>query len=439
MCGAHRPAIAIKEAAVVLSKKKLMFLMTVFVFAGCGGEEEPRASGERQSQAFRDLPDFPDKLAPPPTSAPTTLDLVRYHSPVIYQDTYKRNWSGKEYAGDLIAKINWAGSYTPVTNYDAVGVHPMTPHVYYSLSATQTHYFIGYFLYHVFRTPSYPNQIRHHFDGVTLAVARKGASYGNGTCQDAHGCLVAMITKANQHLYQYNDLSYGYQLSSGSDTISAPISTTGVGFNGDGADGRHPRIYVSHSSHNIYSCEHTSKASCGSNHSDGIIYYLRQSGTPSAAPDPSTGGAGSYTKRYAYGLIALDATSGDRGPWALRNYRDDSETSSCAPTGVCTFDSWGKLNGPYGDLMPWALDDPDDGPTYAGSCPTRSGGFDGGSAPGRLWLYSNATCADQPHPPAVLGRLPRGASAVRVARRRRSRGPGRNGSARVRRPRPRRR
>lgn len=341
--------------------------LALIITVGCGGEAPTNGpdDDERQSQWNR-LPKLPDKLAPPTKPTVTTLDVVRHHSPVIYQDTYKRTWKGKEYVNSYITKINWAGSYTPEDSLDAVATHPMTPHVYYSFSATQTHFFIGYFVYHLFRDPN-PQYLRvsHHFDGVTLAVAKKGASYGGGVCQEQHGCLVAMITRAGGDFFQYNDLGYGYQLESGSSNIDAPISTTGAAFNGDGATGRHPRIFISHSSHDVYSCAHSSKASCGSSHNDGIIYYLRQSGTPSAAPDPTTGGAGSYTKRYTYGLIALDAASGDRGPWALRNWRDDSETSSCAPTGACTFDSWGKLNA-SGDLMPWAWDDSDDGPTYAG-------------------------------------------------------------------------
>jgi len=338
--------------------------LSMIIFAcGDGEPSSARNEGDRQSQLNR-LPKLPDELAPP-TPTLTTLDLVRYHSPVFYHDTRKTQWPGTEYAQDYITKINWTGSYTLVDTLSAAKIHPMTPHVYYSLSVTETHYFIGYFIYHAYRSPGY-SKVSHHFDGLTLAVAKKGTSYGSGVCQQQHGCLVAMITRADDDFYQYNDLSYGYALESGSDNVDAPISTTGAGFNGDGASGRHPRVFVKRLSHRIYSCAHGSKASCGTDHDSGIVYYLRQSGTPSAAPDPTTGGAGSYIQRYAYGLIALDAATGDRGPWALRNYRDDSETSSCAPTGTCTFDSWGRLNGSCGDLMPWAWDDPDDGPTYAG-------------------------------------------------------------------------
>lgn len=337
-------------------------ILLTAILAGCGGEELLPEEGERQGQAnLQPTLPGPSELAPPAPNL-TVLDLVRHHSPVIYQDTEKMSWPGKEYARDFITKLNWAGSYTPEANYDAVGVQPMTPHVYYSFSQTQTHYFIGYFVYHFYRSTT--GTIAHRFGGMTLAVARQGASYGQGVCEEPRGCLVAMITRAG-HYHRYQDLSYGYGLTSGSGSIDAPISTTGAGFNGDGAQGRHPRIFIQQGTHYVLSCEDSS-ASCGSNHADGIVYYLRESGTPSAAPHPTTGGSGSYTKRYAYGLIALDATSNDRGPWALRNYRNDSETSSCAPTQSCTFASWGKLAGSYGSRLPWAWDDPEAGPTFAG-------------------------------------------------------------------------
>lgn len=336
-------------------------VLTVILAVGCGGEEPLSADGERQGQAnlLPTLPAGADELAPPAPNL-TVLDLVRHHSPIFYQDTEKMSWPGKEYARNFITKLNWAGSYTPEQNYDAVGVQPMTPHVYYSFSQTQTHYFIGYFVYHFYRSKSGP--YLHRFNGATLAVARQGASYGQGVCGEPRGCLVAVITRGGR---AYNDLSYGYGLTNGSGAVDGPLSTTGAGFNGDGAQGRHPRLFISTGGSFVRSCE-DSAASCGGNHADGIVYYLRESGAPSAAPDPTTGGAGSYTKRYAYGLIALDATSGDRGPWALRNYRNDSETSSCAPSESCTFASWGKLAGDHGELLPWAWDNPSDGPSFAG-------------------------------------------------------------------------
>ena len=257
-------------------------------------------------------------------------DLAEHWAPRLYQDT-----DDSYYKGEYITNFNFDGDYNGKNNWaNLANVTSVPAHVYYAVSETETHYFIGYYIFHPRDWHECLSLDRHENDweGAVLAVAKDGG----------YGSLVALETLAHSRIYQY---AYASGIVSGTDNVDGTVRLY---------DGSHPEIFIEAKGHGVYGCDSRCDSAPGG---DGIVYYAG----PTA--DSPTGGSGNWTREYSYRLIAMDADGsfdGNEGLWHRRY--DICDT--------CTFGSWGALRGDdyktNAANMPWFWDDSNDGQSYAG-------------------------------------------------------------------------
>jgi hypothetical protein len=327
--------------------------------------------------------------------------LAAYWSPIVNQSTDRLPREGREYAHDFITSFNFDGNYDGSDNWENAGSgdYSMPAYIYYSMSETETHDFIGYYFFHP-RDDAAPHE--NDLEGILLAIRR----YEPGVCNELSGCAVAMQTQAHGDFFQYGfapgieNASAG--LESGKPYPFRTYDGRYVGTGGLGVDGVHPLVFVEAQGHGVFACDridpgHTN-ADCEEAPDDrGVVYYY--AGGAVDVPDLSTGGDGSYVQTYRYGLIDFEAGSspctGNElcGIWTLRFDRNDNPDS---PSGcddlpgfdnqtfpdveACPLRSWGTMNGTGangagqgGGNPPWQWDDDEsvpgdstDGPVYAG-------------------------------------------------------------------------
>lgn len=252
-------------------------------------------------------------------------DLAYHWSPQVYQDV-AADLGVRE---DYLTNFNYDGDWIGNNNWDNCNNAPEHAYVYYKVQETQTHYFIEYDFYHT-RDDSYDPLDNHENDleGMLVAVKKDGSQYGQ---------LQVMETFAHNQWYQYtNDPS----ITSGSDNVDGGIRM----------NSSHPEVFIQANGfspsggHGVLAYE-GSDAPGG----DGIVY----NGT--GAADVPTDATGNYTHAYGYQLLSIDE---------LWNRRYDVGGSGH------TFDHYGVFDGddymPDEAKAPWAWDDSDDGPTYAG-------------------------------------------------------------------------
>jgi hypothetical protein len=257
-------------------------------------------------------------------------DLAMHWAPQIYQDT-----DSTDYKSDYITNFNFDGDYNGKNNWESLDSFTTVPaHVYYSVSETLTHYFIGYYIFHPRDWHEFLDADRHENDmeGVVLAV-QKGTGYGT---------LIAMETKAHKDQYQYAAAS---GITGDTDDVDGTVEL---------ASTSHPKIFVEAKGHGIYGCDSRCSSAPGG---DGIVYVVGDT-----AESPSSG-SGNWSGTYGYRLIAMDSDGtldGNEGLWHRRYSICDT----------CTFGTWGKFRGDtYGTNSadaPWRWDDSDDGQSYGG-------------------------------------------------------------------------
>ena len=256
--------------------------------------------------------------------------LAEYWAPRWYQDT-----DSSFYKGDYLTRFEFDGDYNGKNNWESLDSYSTVPaYIYYAVSETVTHYFLGYYVFHPRDWHEILTFDRHEndFEGIVVAVAKSGGM----------GSLVALETLAHDQIYQY---AHAPGITSGSDNVDGAVRLYG---------GSHPEIFIEAKGHGIYGCDSRCDSAPGG---DGIVYYAG-----SAAESP-TDGSGNWSRQYSYQLIAMDADGsrdGNQGLWYRRH--DICDT--------CTFGVWGKLRGDnYGTNsanMPWSWDDPDDGQAFSG-------------------------------------------------------------------------
>jgi hypothetical protein len=259
----------------------------------------------------------------PPAQAATAQELAAYWAPDFYQDvnaTYG-------YEADFLTRFTYDGDYNGRNNWENLYSYPLPASVYYSVVETTTHYFIGYWTYHP-RDDGPTDWDKHENDleGVLVVVKKDGTAYGQ---------FQLMETFSHNQWYQYtNDPA----ITSGTDNVDG-----GVLFRN-----QHPLVFIQSNGQSPWG-GHGVKAYDGSDApgGDGIVYYY---GGVSEVP---TQADGNWTHRYSYDLISIDDL------WNRRNQIDGN-----------LYADWGVLAGdtyqPNSAKLPWAWDDPDDGPTFTG-------------------------------------------------------------------------
>ena len=304
------PRPAVRSSAFVLS-------LLATLAAGCAFAPEDADGEETVTSEVAGL------------TAEEKLGLAMRFAPVFFQDIDDSNAKA-----DYLTKFNFDGDYVGVNNWANLDNFTTVPaHVYWSLSETTTHYFIGYYTFHprdwldhvsVMGAGYHENDL----EGVMLAVKKTSAG----------GQVVGMISEAHGDLNSYALPG----TTAGSTGLSTPLSFQG---------GTHPRVFIEAKGHGVVACD---AAKC-STVNDRVVYVV------ASAPQSPNPDVDSWTQTVGYGLISMDATTGDRGFWAMR----DEICSNC------TFGSWGKIRGINGKGTdnasgPWTWDDAEDGESDTG-------------------------------------------------------------------------
>ncbi|HVJ14235.1 MAG TPA: hypothetical protein VM686_02295 [Polyangiaceae bacterium] len=281
---------------------------TVIVGVALPGAAPPDVNGSNATQPVFDRSSAAQRAV--------QEDLARHWAPTFYHDT-----DDSYYVGDYITNFDFDGDYKGRNNWENLDHRRSVPaYVYFAVSETDTHYFLNYSVFHPRDWHEWlePDMHENDFEGVSLVLRKDGA----------YGVPVAMETLAHNDFWQYG----GDGIEPGTQDLEGPIPRD--------RDGR-PRVFVEAKGHGIYGCdERCDSAPDG----DGIVYAFGD------RADSPASGAGNYTSRYSYALIALDSdgsNDGHEGFWHRRNDICDD----------CTFGSWGKLRGDTHGTdranMPW--------------------------------------------------------------------------------------
>ncbi|CQR74685.1 hypothetical protein SOV_28000 [Sporomusa ovata DSM 2662] len=106
-----------------------------------------------------------------PVQAGTVSDanMIAWWAPAIFQQDDTRNPLARE---NVFTVVNYDRDWRGNNNWENLSYYPPTPAVYYSLAESDTHYFIGYYLYYPRRT----GRNKHEHDMVgALTVVKKGS------------------------------------------------------------------------------------------------------------------------------------------------------------------------------------------------------------------------------------------------------------------------
>ena len=136
-------------------------------------------------------------------------ELVHRWAPVIFQDVDTDGALGRR--PDFMTRWDYDGDLNPDNNWDNLGAFPLEACVYYSVQESQTHYFIGYYVYHPRDwVSSKPAAHEHDLEGVMLVVSKPGTALSD---------LVLSYTEAHDDAYFFSNESLtipNYPLDAGS-------------------------------------------------------------------------------------------------------------------------------------------------------------------------------------------------------------------------------
>lgn len=257
---------------------------------------------------------------------PDYLELAANWAPTVYQDVT----ASYDVRADFLTRFDFDGDWAGGNNWENTFSYPLASAVYYSVQETETHYFINYFFFHPRDDgPVSAEKHENDFEGALFVIKKDGTPYG---------AFVLMETQAHNHFYQYSNDG---GIMDGSDDIDG-----GVIF-----DNGHPCVYISpngigtNAGHGVRGYD--GSAAQGD---DGIIY--RYTDGISTVPENASG---NYEYAYDYELISMDAF------WE-RRYDIGGPDSTFGAFGQLYGDTYGKNKA----KMPWAWDDPDDGPAMIG-------------------------------------------------------------------------
>lgn len=258
--------------------------------------------------------------------SPDYSELAAVWAPTIYQDVT----TSYDVRADFLTRFDFDGDWAGGNNWENAFSYPLTSAVYYSVQETETHYFINYFFFHPRDDgPISAEKHENDFEGALFVIKKDGTPYGS---------FVLMETQAHNHFYQYSNDS---NIIDGSDDIDGAVIF----------DNEHPCVYISPNGIGT-NAGHGVRAYDGSaaQGDDGIIY--RYTDGLSMVPENASG---NYEYVYDYELISMDVF------WE-RRYDIGGPDSTFGAFGQLYGDTYGKNKA----KMPWAWDDPDDGPAMIG-------------------------------------------------------------------------
>ena len=127
--------------------------------------------------------------APPTPEGVSPLDLARHYAPIIHQ--------GAASDQDFITAVDFDGDWVGNNNWENQPSGDLSAHVYYSVTETETHWFLFYALFHPRDYTARPCEKsdgchENDMESLQLVVAKDGTTYGH---------LQAMETLAHGDIY----------------------------------------------------------------------------------------------------------------------------------------------------------------------------------------------------------------------------------------------
>ncbi len=112
-------------------------------------------------------------VTPVQAGTASDADMALWWAPVIYQQDDGRNPIARE---NTFTTVNYDHDWRADNNWENLPYYPPVPAVYYSLVESDTHYFIGYYLYY----PRHTGATKHENDmsGVMVVVQKSNDKYG---------------------------------------------------------------------------------------------------------------------------------------------------------------------------------------------------------------------------------------------------------------------
>jgi len=172
--------------------------------------------------------------------------LAEYWSPVICQDVDESN-----FLADYILKFDYDGDYNAWNNSENLKQkwNLSVPAVYYWVAETETHYFIGYGIFHPIDWKIIPQNLPEYiwhendFEGVVTCIKK------NEPVGESEGEFVALVSQAHGTIKNYidNDQRVSREFLSG----YGCEDFTDLDFVEDDL-GKHPLIYVEARGHGVY-------------------------------------------------------------------------------------------------------------------------------------------------------------------------------------------
>ena len=251
----------------------------------------------------------------------TYRQLAEYWAPIWWQDTDE-----DDFRADYITNIDFDGDWDPLNNWDNLSQFELKAYIYYWVTETTTHWFIGYADFHP-RDWSDDitvlwDQHENDMEGFLLVIQKNGGSYGQ---------FVLMITRAHEDFYSYKDYD---------NALSNMVRKSHEDIDGDVEFKTHnPYIYVNAEGHAVYGDLRWEKK--GFPGGDGVVYrYTGQAEEPQNGNDRNVG----------YDLVYIGEL------WEKRHDPD-----IFYEFGTFRGDDWDKNKA----NAPWGWDDKDDGKVYA--------------------------------------------------------------------------
>jgi len=133
----------------------------------------------------------PTDLTPSPTGAVSPLDLARYYSPIIRQ--------GVASDQDFITAVDFDGDWIGNNNWENQPTGDLSAYVYYSVTETETHWFLFYALFHPHdytsrRCEKSGGCHENDMESIQIVVSKDSTPYGH---------LQVMETLAHGDIYLY--------------------------------------------------------------------------------------------------------------------------------------------------------------------------------------------------------------------------------------------
>jgi len=164
----------------------------------------------------------------------THRQLAEYWAPIWWQDTDE-----DDFRADYITNFDFDGDWNPLNNWNNLPQFKLEAYIYYWVTETTTHWFIGYADFHPrdwsddITAPL--DQHENDMEGCLLVI-QKGEGY--------YGQFVLMITRAHEDFYSYKDYdsSPSNMVREGHEDIDGDVEF----------EANHPHIYVKAEGHAVY-------------------------------------------------------------------------------------------------------------------------------------------------------------------------------------------